>query len=69
MFLDAHLDEYQLPFAEMVGADVTLNNMTEVVALKQRRPHLPETEHEVSLSRESTLLDEKRKKITSLSLT
>lgn len=52
MFLDAHLDEYQLPFAEMVGADVTLNNMTEVVALKQRRPHLPETEHEVSLSRE-----------------
>ena len=52
MFLDARLDEYQLPFAEMVGADVTLNHMTEVVALKQRRPHLPETEHEVRLSRE-----------------
>ena len=47
-FSDARLGECQLPFAEMVGADVTLNNMIEVVALKQCRPHLPGTEHEVS---------------------
>ena len=49
------LDEYQLPFAEMVGTDVALNNMIEVVALKQCRPHLPGTEHEVSLPGERTL--------------
>lgn len=49
LFSDARLDEYQLPFAEMVGADVKLKNMVEVVALKQCRPHLPGTEHEVSL--------------------
>ncbi|XP_078378175.1 TGF-beta receptor type-2-like [Oculina patagonica] len=43
---DARPDEYQLPYAEMVGPDVTLNNMVEVVALKQCRPRLPSTDHE-----------------------
>jgi len=60
LFSDARLEEYQLPFAEMVGTDVTLNNMIEVVALKQCRPPLPGIEHEVSLPGERTLSEKKR---------